>query len=123
MERIKILKNTIFWGTILWFIGWTMGVMLYKSVPTEMIGWIISPIATLITIWVLFKKIHREKFMCYVGLGVIWTILAIILDYIFNVKLFNIANYYKLDIYIYYALTLILPIIVGLIKFRKHYGK
>ena len=33
------------------------------------------------------KKITREKFTCYIGLVIIWTVTAIVLDYIFIVKL------------------------------------
>jgi hypothetical protein len=119
MEKIKILKNTIFWGLILWFMGWVLGVIAYMIVPVNMIGWVVSPIATIVTLWVLFKKIHRDSLKCYFGLGIIWTVIAIILDYIFIVQLFQTGDYYKTDVYLYYITTLLLPIIVGLIKFRK----
>ena len=57
--------------------------------------------------------------MCYVGLGVIWTIMAVVLDYFFIVKMLNSAGYYKLDVYIYYATTFALPVLVGLYKKSK----
>jgi hypothetical protein len=57
--------------------------------------------------------------MCYIGLGVIWTILAVALDYVFLVKLLSATDYYKLDVYMYYILTFVLPIIVGAYKFKK----
>lgn len=83
-------------------------------------GWIITPIGTVITLWVLFKKIHREQYMCYLGVAIFWTVIAVVMDCFFNVLLFNIgSSYYKLDIYIYYALTFILPLLVGAYKFRK----
>ena len=102
------------WGFVLWLIGYALGFILFAFVPTDMIGWVITPIGIIITLWVLFKKIKRDRFKCYVGLGVIWTLMAIILDYIFLVKMLKPADgYYKLDVYLYYALTLLLPILVG----------
>jgi len=112
--KLQILKNTLVWGFVLWLIGYALGFILFAFVPTDMIGWVITPIGIIITLWVLFKKIKRDRFKCYVGLGVIWTLMAIILDYIFLVKMLKPADgYYKLDVYLYYALTLLLPILVG----------
>jgi hypothetical protein len=87
--------------------------------PADMIGWAITPIGIIVTLWVLIKKIRREQFTCYIGLGVIWTIIAVVLDYIFIVKMLNSADYYKFDVYIYYATTLFLPIAVGWYKKSK----
>ena len=120
MEKIKIVKNNIFWGLVLWFIGWVLGVVLFMTPLKDYMGWIITPIGTLITIWVLLKKVDREQYMCYLGVAIFWTVIAIVMDLLFNVLLFNIGvSYYKLDIYIYYALTFILPLLVGAYKFRK----
>ena len=112
----KIFLNTLMWGFILWLIGYALGMVFFAFVPKDLIGWYILPIGVIITLWVLFKKIKRESFVCYIGLGVIWTILAILLDYIFIVKLLNSASYYKLDVFVYYTLTLLLPILVGWYK-------
>jgi hypothetical protein len=118
MNKIQILKNTLFWGFILWLIGWALGVVLFMTPLKSVIGWVITPIGVIITLWVLIKKIEREEFMCFFGVGLIWTIMAVVLDYIFNVKLFNISNYYKFDIYLYYLLTFLLPICVGWYKIK-----
>jgi hypothetical protein len=45
--------------------------------------------------------------------------MAVALDYIFLVKLFKATDYYKVDVYVYYVLTLLLPIVVGWYKVRK----
>jgi len=115
----KIFLNTIFWGFVLWLFGYILGFIFFALVPKDVIGWYIMPFGIIATLWVLLKKIKREEFMCYVGLGVIWTIMAVALDYIFIVKLLKSTEYYKLDIYLYYALTFLLPIIIGWYKFRK----
>lgn len=115
----KIFLNTIFWGFILWLFGYILGMVFFALVPKELIGWCIMPIAIIVTVWVLVKKIKRESFTCYIGLGVIWTIMAVALDYFLLVKLLKAVGYYKLDVYLYYFLTFALPVAVGLYKFRK----
>ncbi len=115
----KILLNTLFWGFILWLFGYVLGFVFFAFVPKEQIGFYILPLGVAFTLWVLLKKIKREEYMCYIGLGVIWTIMAVVLDYLFIVKLLNGADYYKLDVYIYYVLTLLLPIAVGWYKKSK----
>ncbi len=108
----KIFLNTVFWGFILWLFGYVLGFVFFALVPKEFLGWYIMPLGVAFTLWVLIKKIKREKFMCYIGLGIIWTIMAVVLDYVFLVKLLKAIDYYKLDVYIYYILTFVLPLIV-----------
>jgi hypothetical protein len=70
---------------------------------------------------VLFKWIKRDSFGCYFGVGIFWTVIAVVMDYIFLVKLLNASDYYKLDVYLYYILTFVLPVAVGWykLKFKK----
>ena len=121
MTKKQIFLNTLKWGFILWLIGYVLGFVFFALVPANLIGWIIMPIGVAVTLWVLFKKIERESFGCYAGLAVIWTLMAVVLDYLFIVKALKPADgYYKLDVYLYYALTFILPLLVG---WRKMYGR
>lgn len=120
MNKKQTFLNTLSWGFALWLIGYVLGMILFFIVPKDMIGLIITPIGIAITIWVLFKKIHREKFQCYIGLAAVWTILAIVLDYLFIVKMLKPADgYYKPDVYLYYVLTFLLPLAVGWYKMQK----
>ena len=113
----QFLKDAIGWGILLWFIGYVLGILLFFVVPSSMIGWVITPIGTVITLWVLFKKIKSNSFPYYFFLAVVWTLIAIIFDYFFLVKLFKPADgYYKFDVYLYYVLTFVLPLIVSLRK-------
>jgi len=114
----KIFLNTILWGFTLWLFGYILGIIFFAFVPKDILGWVILPFGLIATLWVLCKKIKRETFGYYIGLGVIWTITAIILDYIFLVKLFKATDYYKIDVYVYYVLTFVLPIIVGWYKLK-----
>ena len=43
-----------------------------------------------------------------------WTLIAVVFDYVFIVKAFSPADaYYKLDVYVYYGLTCTIPMVVG----------
>ena len=86
MTKKQIFVNTLSWGFFLWLIGYVLGFILFALVPQNMIGWIIMPVGVVVTLWVLFKKIERESFGCYVGLAVIWTLMAVILDYFFIIN-------------------------------------
>ena len=109
-----LLRDALGWGALLWMIGYILGIILFMLVPVSLIGWIITPIATIITLWVLIKVIKSTSLLYYITLSITWTILAVVLDYFLLVKLFNPADgYYKFDVYLYYALTFILPLVVG----------
>lgn len=117
--RKQLLKDALGWGFTLWLIGYALGMILFFVVPPSLIGWIITPIGIIMTLWVLMKKVKGTFFQYYSILAVTWTLIAIALDYFFIVKALKPADgYYKLDVYLYYALTFIMPLGVGLLK--KH---
>lgn len=89
-------------------------------VPAPLIGWAIMPIGVFLTLLVLVKKIKLTGLKNYLVLAIGWTLIAVICDYLFLVKVFNPADgYYKLDVYLYYALTFILPVMVGWYKIKQ----
>jgi len=106
-------KDAFGWGFALWLIGYILGILFFFIMPPSIIGWIIMPIGVIITLWVLFKKIKSGSFQYYLLLAVVWTLIATVFDYFFIVKAFKSSGYYKLDVYLYYALTFILPIFAG----------
>jgi len=110
----QLLKDSLGWGFLLWLIGYILGFIFFAIVPPKMIGWVIMPIGTIVTLWVLFKKIKGKSFRYYLILAFVWTFIAIIFDYFFIVKMLKPADgYYKLDVYLYYILTFVLPLIAG----------
>ncbi|NTU46510.1 hypothetical protein HGA88_02695 [Candidatus Roizmanbacteria bacterium] len=124
MTGIEKIKNTLLWGVVLWFIGYVAGMVLFFIVPKDLIGIVITPFATLVTMWVLLDKIKRPELKCYFGLGFVWSVMAILLDYIFIVTLLKTGTaYYKPDVFLYYALTLALPIAVGYWKYKHKSSK
>jgi hypothetical protein len=110
----QLLKDSLGWGFILWLIGYVLGIILFFVLPASSIGWFILPVGLIITLWVLLKKIKGGTLQYYLMLAAVWTVIAIVLDYLLIVKALNPADgYYKLDVYLYYALTFIIPIIIG----------
>lgn len=100
--------------------GYLLGIILFFAVPKSMIGWMITPIATIATLWVLIKKIQSISFSYFFLIAVFWTLIAILLDYFLLVKVIKPEDgYYKPDVYLYYALTFILPILIGVWKGKK----
>ena len=115
----QFIREALGWGFLLWLIGFGLGMALFSFVPVSLIGWIITPIATIITIWVLLKKVKGESLKHYLVLSVFWTLIAVVFDYVFLVKAFKPADgYYKFDVYLYYTLTFVLPLGVGWYKKR-----
>jgi hypothetical protein len=120
----QFLKDSILWGIILWFIGYVLGFVFYALVPASVIGWYIMPIGIVITLLVAFKYIKSNQLAYYLKVGLIWALTAVVFDYIFLVQLLKpVDGYYKLDVYVYYALTFILPLLVGWYKSRKQQTK
>ncbi len=110
----QFLIDAFVWGFTLWLIGYLLGIALFFVVPPAILGWIIMPIGIVITLWVLLKKIKASSFQYFVKLAVVWTLIVIIFDYFFLLQLFKPADgYYKFDVYVYYALTLALPLLIG----------
>lgn len=113
----QLLKDALGWGFLLWLFGYILGIVLFMVVPPSLLGWVIMPIGVIITLWVLLKKVKGNSFRYYLTIAIIWTLIAIVFDYFFLVKVFNPADgYYKLDVYVYYALTFLLPLIIGCAK-------
>jgi len=116
-----MLKDTLGWGIALWLIGYILGFVFFFILPPAFIGLAIMPIGIALTLWVLFKKIKGGSFQYYLMIAVAWTLIAIVFDYFFLVKLLKPAGgYYKIDVYLYYALTFILPLAAGWRKTSKH---
>ena len=111
----QFLKNAFGWGTLIWLIGYILGIVFVMiKIPASLVGWVIMPFGIIITLWILIKKVNFENFQGYFYLAIIWTIIAVVLDYFLLVKLFKpVGGYYKIDVYLYYTFTFILPLIVG----------
>lgn len=114
------VRMALLWGAFLWLVGYVLGILFFSLLPSAYIGWVIMPIGILITLWVLVTKIRLSSLQQYLFLGIVWVAIAILGDYFFIVKLFHPENgYYDLDVYLYYLLTLLLPLLVGVWKTKS----
>jgi hypothetical protein len=112
----KWLKDTAGLGTVLWVIGYLASLVLFFSPYAGVMGWILLAIFTPVTIaivWWWFRKRERLLLRYYAGVGVAWVLIAIVLDYLFIVVLFQ-ANYYGIDVFVYYAVTFLIPVGIGM---------
>lgn len=119
MRSGRGLGAAIGWGSALWFIGYLLGVALYFLVPPLLIGWVALPIGAGLTWFVLWRLIEARRFANYVVLAVAWVAIAVVGDFLFIVQTLHPPDgYYKLDVYLYYVLTLVMPLMAGWLKTR-----
>ena len=112
--RADRLRDRFGWGIALWLVGYLLGIVLYFLVPPSTIGWVIMPVATLLTAGVLWTRVRARALEDFAMISFIWTAIAIAGDYLFIVRLLHPPDgYYKPDVYLYYALTFGLPLFVG----------
>jgi hypothetical protein len=113
MKR-QLLRDSLGWGFTLWLIGYVLGIVLFFVLPSSVIGWVIMPVGIVVTLWVLTRRVKVNLFQHFVILAAAWAAIAVVCDYLFIVKAFGPADgYYKLDVYLYYVLTLTMPVAVG----------
>ncbi len=119
MTRRMLIMDGFGWGFGLWLFGYLLGVALFFVVPVALIGWVITPVAVLVTAWVLLTRVRVVSIRAQAVVGLVWAMIAVVLDYVFIVRLMAPADgYYRPDVYLYYALTLAMPPAIGWWKRR-----
>ena len=119
MRSGRGLGAAIGWGVALWFIGYVLGIALYFLAPPSLIGWVILPIGVSLTWFVLWRFIDATRLENYVILAAVWVAIAVVGDFLFIVQALHPPDgYYKLDVYLYYVLTLVMPLMAGWLKTR-----
>jgi hypothetical protein len=109
------IKDTAGLGIVLWLVGYLASLLLFFSRFAAIMGWILLIVCTPVTIavaWWWFKA-RELPLVYYVKVGAAWTVIAVVLDYLFIVLLFQ-ATYYGFDVFVYYAMTFLIPVGVGL---------
>lgn len=116
----RIIVDSVGFGILLWVIGFALGMMFFPFVPAAYIGLPILLIMTPATFFVLYRRFRSKGFSeaYYLTVGAAWLLIAAIFDYIFLVRAFSVQNYYDADLFVYYVLTFMMPVLVG-IKFGR----
>ena len=103
-------------GFLLWVVGFALGMLLFTLIPASILGWyllvIIVPLTIIISLY-RFKE-RNESIKYFLFVASVWLLIPIILDFIIIVLTFNVQNFYDIDLLIYYALTFIIPLSLGL---------
>jgi len=110
------IKDTAGLGVVLWLIGYLASLVLFFSPYAGIMGWILLAVFTPVTIavtWWWFRQRERLPLQYYACVGVAWILIAVVLDYLFIVLMFQ-ATYYESDVFVYYAVTFLIPVGVGL---------
>lgn len=117
-----MLREDLLWGVLFWF-GSILWLALFFVVPAFRIGWYIMPVGVLVSLLVLVKNIKSTELPYYLWLGIIWMRIVLGMDYLLIFPLPPPSGgYYKLDGYLYYVRTLLLPWLAGWWKKTASFG-
>jgi cbb3-type cytochrome oxidase subunit 3 len=111
-----VIKDTLGLGTLFWLIGYLAAMVLFFTPFANIMGWIMLAVFTPFTIavtWWWFKKQERHPVEYFAGVGIAWTLIALVLDYLFIMVLLKATTYYGPDVFLYYSLTFFIPVTVG----------
>ena len=110
------IKDTAALGTALWLIGYLASLVLFFTPYAGIMGWILLAVFTPVTLaitWWWFRHREPHPVQYYAGVGVAWVLIAVVLDYLFIVLMFQ-TTYYQPDVFVYYTFTFLIPVGVGL---------
>jgi hypothetical protein len=118
------IKDTAGLGSFFWLTGYIASMVLFFSPVAGIMGWILLVVFTPVTVaitWWWFRSRERLPLQYYAGIGLGWMLIAMVLDFLFIVLLFQTA-YYKPDVFVYYLVTFLIPVGVGLYLNRRRPG-
>jgi hypothetical protein len=113
----QTIKDTAGLGVLFWLVGYLAGIVLFFTPYRDSMGWVMlvtfTPFTILVTWWWFRQRLYLSPGY-YAGVGIAWALIAVVLDYLFIVRLFSSPAYYSLHIYVYYALMFLIPVAVGM---------
>lgn len=114
----QLIVDTLGMGFLVWFIGYGAGFFIitipgYPGImlnPIVLISFsLLGILLTAAVAFLRFRKRQRVSWSYALAVGVGWLGVALVLDFLFIVLLFNAWSYYRPHIFVYYALTLLTP--------------
>jgi hypothetical protein len=120
LSRRRLITDTVGLGLLFWFIGWCASLVLFLYVPVDLLGWILFAVFTPVTIAITVVWFRKRDLSLayYLAVALSWTIIAVVFDYLFIVKLFGVSGYYHPSVLIYYAETFLIPMLTG-VKYHR----
>jgi len=118
-----LLKDTAGLGVLLWLLGYIASLLLFVSPFARIMGWILIAVFTSVSVIIVWRWFTGRDLPLayYAGLGIAWTVIAVVFDYLFIVLLFS-ATYYGPDVFVYYAITFLIPVCIGLLEMAGRTG-
>ena len=114
----QVLADTLGLGFLVWALGYAMGFVIislpgYPAVmqqPAMLLGFglLIAAVTGGLATW-RFRARRGLSWRYAAAIGASWLGIAVVCDFLFIVLLFGAWNYYRPDIAMYYALTLVVP--------------
>lgn len=124
MKKRQMLVDSLGLGLALWLAGYLSSLALFFVLPKGLLGWVLFAVFTPVTIYVAYLRFRRRGlslgYLLFVAAT--WTAIAVLFDYLFIVQLFKSQDYYAADVFLYYAVTFLIPLAIGL-KYRKASAK
>ena len=119
-EKRKILTDTVLAGILVWAIGYPIGfylitipgypgIMMEPAILAGMSALIIAVLAGITYLRFHNRPLQAWRYSLVVGLS--WLAVTAIFDFIFIILMFNSHVYYQPHILIFYALTLVVPVL------------
>lgn len=115
------LRDTLGLGMAFWLIGYLLSLILYFIVPPGIMGWILFVVLTPLMAGVTWRWFRDRDLQVtyFLKVALAWTVIAVIGDFLFIVQLFSAQGYYQADVLVYYAVTFLIPMGVGIGLIRK----
>jgi putative effector of murein hydrolase LrgA (UPF0299 family) len=110
------LRDTFGLGLTFWLIGYLLSLVLYFILPPGVMGWILFVVLTPVMIGVTWRWFRDRNLPVtyYLKVALTWTAIAVVGDYLFIVHLFSSQGYYQADVLVYYLVTFLIPVGVGI---------
>jgi hypothetical protein len=117
----QLLRDTLGTGILLWLAGYLASMAVYFSpLPYNLWGRVVLVLYIPFVVWVTawYFAGRSLPFRYYAAVGIAWSLAAVMLDYPFIVLRFGAYGYYTPDVYLYYAIMFLIPVMVGILRCR-----
>ncbi len=119
----QLLRDTAYTGAALWAAGYLASMAVYFSgLDYDFWGKVVLalyiPCAAVFAFWYFSDRTLSLQY--YAGVGLAWSLIAIVLDIPFIVFRFDAWHYYSWDVYVYYTAMLLIPVAAGLYIRGQH---